>query len=162
MGLPMRMFAFLPVALVVAACAKEEDASPANVDIQVDFPSTAAAVAVDGVKFYVFDGAQSCNDLVRLRQTAQSLPKPIYESASLTPCQLQEGRGSVTIDRNTAYAMFAVGTAAGKDVLVGCTVQSGFGETVAQPVPLTYIDATQRIPTTSCTKLSDKCGGRCQ
>lgn len=157
-----RLFALLPFALLAAACAKEEDASPANVDIQVDFPSTAAAVAVDGVKFYVFDAAQSCNELVRLRQTAQSLPASVFESASFSPCQIQEGAGSFTIDRSKPYTMFAVGTSAGKDVLVGCTSQAAFGDTLAQPVPLTYIDATQRIPTTSCTKLSDKCGGRCQ
>lgn len=157
-----RILAVLPAALLFLACAKEEDAAPANVAVQVDFPSTAAAVAVEGVKLYVFDASKSCIDLIKLRQTAQPLPGAVYESASVTPCQLQSGAASFEVAHDASYTMLAVGTAGGKDLLVGCSTQDAFGKTVAQPIAMTYIDATQRIGTTKCTKLSDKCGGTCQ
>lgn len=159
-----RTLAALAPLVLLAACAKEEDADPANIDVRVDFPSTAAAVAVDGVKVYVFEAAQTCTDLIRLRQTSQSLPGTVFESGSVSPCQMQSGdaAASFVVRRDTTYTMLAVGTAAGKDLLVGCTAQQGFGETLALPIAMTYIDATQRIPATTCTKLSDKCGGRCQ
>lgn len=159
-----RALSVLTAVALVTACAKDEDASPANVDISVDFPSTAAAVAVDGVKVYVFDSSQACTDVIRLRQTSQALPATVFESASVAPCQIQSGAAAASFEirRDTTYTMLAVGTAAGKDLLVGCTVQQGFGNTTAQPISLTYIDATQRIPTTSCAKLSDKCTGACK
>lgn len=159
-----RNFAVLAAVTLVTACAKDEDASPANVDIAVDFPSTAAAVAVDGVKVYVFDSSQTCTNVIRLRQTAQALPATVFESNSVAPCQIQQGvpAASFEVKRNTTYTMLAVGTAAGKDLLVGCSVQQGFGNTTAQPIALTYIDATQKIGTTACAKLSDKCTGACK
>jgi len=148
----------------VGACAVKEDAEPAEIALDVQFPSTAAAVAVDGVKVYVYDGTLACNELVRLRQTAQQLPPNRFESRSITPCDLQAGgpNASVELDLDKEYTMLAVGQASGRDLLVGCSSQSAFGKTKAQPIALTYIDATQRIPETTCTKLSDKCGGRCQ
>jgi hypothetical protein len=160
-----RRTTFLPLAFfVVGACAAKEDAEPATIGLDVQFPSTAAAVAVEGVKVYVYDGKLQCNDLVRLRQTSQALPPNRFESRSLSPCELHAGvpNSSVELDLDKEYTMLAVGQAAGRDLLVGCALQSAFGATKAQPIALTYIDATQSIPETTCTKLSDKCGGRCQ
>ncbi len=155
----------LGLALVLSllgACAAKEDAVPADIGLDVQFPSTAAAVAVDGVKVYVYEGGQACNDLVRLRQTAQALPPTMFESPSLSPCDLQSGAASVELDLDKEYTMLAVGLAGGSDLLIGCAVQPAFGQTKALPISMTYIDATKRIAETTCTKLSDKCTGRCQ
>lgn len=150
------------IAMGSVACAAKKDAEPAPIAFDVQFPSTSAAVAVDGVKVYVFPGSLSCNDLVRRRQTQQELPATVLVSDSVSPCDLRVGQNnSLELDLDQDYTMLAVGSAAGKDLLVGCTLQSKFGATRAQSISLTFIDANQKIPDTKCTKLSEKCGGKC-
>jgi len=154
---------FATAALLVTACAAEEEAAPPNIAVDVEFPSVAAAVAVDSVKLFVFEGAVACNDLVRRRQTDQALPATKVETPSLSPCDFQRGTNNAfELPLRGSYTMLAVGQSAGTDLLVGCAQQASFGATRAQPIALTYVDATKRIPETTCAKLSDKCNGACQ
>lgn len=163
---PLRKTSLFAAAALLAlsslACAAKEDAAPADIALDVEFPSTAAAVAVEGVKIYVYEGAPGCTELVRLRQTGQALPPSVFESSALSPCDLQAGGSSVELDLDKDYTALAVGQAGGRDLLIGCAFQGAFGATKALPISLTYIDATQRIAPTTCTKLSDKCGGLCE
>ena len=145
-----------------AACASKEPSEPADIAFDVEFPSVAAAVAVDNVRMYVFEGALSWNDLVRKRQTAQGLPTAVVERA-VSPCDFQRGTNNAfELKLDATFTVLAVGQAAGADLLVGCTVQTQFGATRAQPVSLTYVDASKRIPETTCPRLSDKCNGACK
>ncbi len=149
--------------LALAACAKEEEATPPEVAIQIDFQSTAAAVATDSVKVFVFDGLLSCNDLVRLRQTEQPLPPRITETPSITPCQLQNNESNtVQLDLKKDYTMLAIGQIGGKDVFAGCTQQHAYGETRAIDITVSFIDDRQKLNPPQCAKLSDKCSGACR
>lgn len=159
---PLLLSQLAALALFCAACAAKKPAEPADIAFDVEFPSVAAAIAVDDVKMYVFEGALACNDLVRKRQTQQALPPAIVERAA-TPCDFQQGTNNeFELKLNGTFTVLAVGQTAGADVLVGCTVQTEFGATRAQPVSLTYVDASKRIPETTCPKLSDKCNGACK
>lgn len=152
----------LGLLVLALGCAAKEDAAPADIAFDVEFPSVAAAVAVDSVKIYVFAGSLACSDLIRKRQTDQALPATLIERP-VTPCDLQAGRNNaLDLDLRGTFTILAVGQTAGADVLVGCSVQADFGTTRALPVSLTYIDASKRIPDTACSKLSDKCNGACQ
>ena len=104
-----------------------------------------------------------CNDLVRLRQTQQALPPTVVETPSLAPCQLVKGEGNtVDLPLAAAYTMLAIGQIAGKDVFVGCAVQHAYGSSQAAAIPLSFIDDRQRLATTTCVRLSDKCSGACK
>lgn len=149
--------------LAVFGCAREETAEPASIPFAVSFPSSAAAIATDNVKIYVFDGAQRCNDLVRLRQTEQAFPARITETPSLTPCDLSvEGASTLELELRKDYTMLAVGQIAGADVFVGCTQQVQYGTTQALPIELSFIDDRQKLTAQTCVKLSDKCSGLCR
>jgi hypothetical protein len=151
------------IALLSSACAAKKTSEPAQLSFDIGFPSTSAAVLTDNVKVYVFAGQMSCNDLVRLRQTAQPFPAALVETPALAPCQLLENRGnSFDLNANADYTMVAVGQIGGHDVFIGCAVQVGYGATQALSIPLTFIDDRQKLGTTNCNTLSDKCKGACQ
>ncbi len=146
----------------LAACAAKEEAAPAPIAVDVEFPSAAAAVAVDSVKLYVFDGAQDCAELIRRRQIQQELPPFLLETPAASPCDFQRGQNNTfELDLAQTYSVLAVGDRQGGDLLVGCAKQTSFGDTKALPISLTFLDATKRVPDTTCTKLSDKCAGTC-
>lgn len=153
----------LVTTVLLAACAKEEESTPPEIAIQIDFQSTAAAVATESVKVFVFDGLLGCNDLIRLRQTEQPLPPRRTETPSLTPCQLQNNElNAVELDLRKDYTMLAVGQIGGKDVLAGCTQQLAYGDTKAVDITIALIDDRQRLEAPACAKLSDKCSGACR
>jgi len=156
----LRLFA---TSCLLAACAKEEEASPPEIAIQIDFQSTAAAVATDSVKIYVFDGLISCNDLIRLRQTEQPLPPRRAETPSLTPCQLQNNQlNTVELDLDKDYTMLAVGQIGGQDFFAGCTQQPAYGDTKAVDITVALLDDRKSLKDPpQCAKLSDKCSGAC-
>ena len=154
---------FLATSVLLAACAKEEEASPPEIAVQIDFQSTAAAVSTESVKIFVFDGLLSCNDLIRLRQTEQPLPPRRSETPSITPCQLQNNElNAVELELNKDYTMLAVGQIGGKDVLAGCTQQAAYGGAKAIDITVALIDDRQRLTPPQCAKLSDKCSGACR
>lgn len=152
------------VSLLLVACAKEEAREGPDVPVQIDFQSTAAAIATENVKVYVFAGLLNCNDLIRLRQTEQALPARVAETPAVTPCQLQRNElNSLELDLRKDYTMLAVGQIGGKDVLAGCTQQAAYGTTVAIDITVALIDDRQKLAPTKCAKLSDKCNGlQCQ
>lgn len=153
----------LATSVLLAACAKEEESTPPEIAIQIDFQSTAAAVATDSVKVFVFDGLLGCNDLIRLRQTEQPLPPRRTETQSITPCQLQNNElNTVELDLKKDYTMLAVGQIGGKDVLAGCTQQPAYGDTRAIDITVALIDDRQKLNPPQCAKLSDKCSGACR
>ena len=169
--IPTRLSARVPrhalllatVMLVASACAIQKSSEPASIPISVAFPSTAAAALTDTVKVYVFDSSQSCDNLIALRQTGQKLPATVQETAGLTPCQLLNNQGNtLELPIHSDYSFLAVGQIAGNDVFIGCTVESAYGTTQALSVPLSFINDQQKLNSTNCTKLSDKCRGACQ
>lgn len=164
MNIRASIVACLGAALGLAACAEKTESDPPPVNFNVGFPSTSAAILTDSVKVYVFDGTPtSCTELVRLRQTQQPLPATITETGALSPCQLAAGQGgSFELPMNGTYTMLAVGQIGGADVFAGCVVQTSYGTTEARTIQLSFIDNKQKLATTTCVKLSDKCSGACQ
>jgi hypothetical protein len=151
------------VTATLAACAKEEASTSPDIGIQIDFQSTAAAVATDSVKVFVFQGVLGCNDLIRLRQTEQPLPPRLTETPSMSPCQLQNNVGNtVQLELEKDYTMLAIGQIGGKDVLAGCTHQPAYGATRAIDITVALIDDRQKLSPPQCAKLSDKCSGACR
>ncbi|AKV03048.1 hypothetical protein AKJ09_09711 [Labilithrix luteola] len=164
MNIRASILACIGTALTLAACAAKTESDPPPVNFNIAFPSTSAAVLTDSVKVYVFAGTPaSCSELVRLRQTQQPLPPTVTETGALSPCQLAGGQGSTfQLPINETYTMLAVGQIGSADVFAGCVVQSNYGATEALPIPLSFIDNKQKLATTQCVKLSDKCSGACQ
>jgi hypothetical protein len=152
-------------ALLLAACGSKQAASPSTGSYTISFPSTAAAVATETVKVYVFDaadgGASLCPSLVLARRSNQALPTVVLEAAPVSPCDLAAGQGQVTIPYG-ARAILAVAQKGGTDFLVGCAIENiGEGSTQV-PVQLALSSTTVDVPATTCASLGDHCGGRCK
>ncbi len=155
-------------ALVAVGCAAEETSDPVPVAIAIEFPSTTTAVVTQTVRVFVYDGTLDCSSLIALRKSERPLPASKVEQIK-TPCDLQAGF-NLDLPRNQAYTILVAGEVGDRDLLVGCSRQSAFGETEAVPVNLVYasaeftlrtLEAEQPGSTSKCAKLSDKCANRC-
>jgi hypothetical protein len=158
--------AIAPALLIalVSACYAEKTSQPATVAFNLDFPSATAAVLTSSVEVYVFSGDQTCTKLISDARSGESnLPQALFVSSSLSPCQIYDSQGNTfSLNSGTDYTMLAIGQGSnGKDSLIGCTIQPSFSNSAALSIPLTFINDTQSLGTTSCTKLSDKCRGAC-
>jgi hypothetical protein len=147
------------------ACSAKDAAAPSAGTYTISFPSTAAAVAADSVKVFVFDaadgGAQLCPTLVIARRSNQALPTALVEAPAVSPCDLAAGKGAVTISYGTR-AVLAVAQKGPSDFLIGCAIQNiGEGSTQV-PVQLALAATTVDVPSTTCGTLGDHCAGRCQ
>jgi hypothetical protein len=155
-------------ALIAAAsvgCADKKPSAPPMITLGVEFPSTAAAVLTENLSVYVFDGsATSCLTLITDEQTGmqQSFPPTLYQDTTLTPCLLASNPPVLPIGPSTEYTVLVVGEAGGHDQTIGCAVYDAFGESIPQPVSLTFINDRQSLGSTSCTSFSTFCMGGCK
>ena len=163
----------LSLSILLGACGSGGDTAPAPGTFTVDFPSTAAAIAVTkstpGVQVFVFsttalDGSPSaaCESLVEDSRNNNLSATPVASSAILTPCELMAGKGSLPIGYGS-YAFLAVAQKSGKDYLVGCAEQTISSTNTVVTIPMTLANETEDVPSTSCTSLSQACpsGGSC-
>ena len=161
----------LSLFILLGACGSGGDTAPGT--FTVDFPSTAAAIAVTkstpGVQVFVFsttalDGSPSaaCESLVEDSRNNNLSATPVASSAILTPCELMAGKGSLPIGYGS-YAFLAVAQKSGKDYLVGCAEQTISSTNTVVTIPMTLANETEDVPSTSCTSLSQACpsGGSC-
>lgn len=153
---------------VLLGCSAEETSDPVPVPIAIEFPSTSTAVVTQTVRIFVFDDALECSSLIALRKSERPLPAARVEQIR-TPCDLQAGFG-LDLARNRNYTILVAAEVGDRDLLVGCSRQSAFGQTQAVPVNLVYasteftlktLETEQPGSTSKCTKLSDKCANRC-
>ena len=157
---------FLAGALALAAlpgCSSSGD--PSSGSYVVTFPSTAAAVATDSVVVLVFDVPVQqlgtfCQDVVRKRRNKEDLPRAIAETAQITPCDLNGGKGPLSVSYGTR-AVLAVGSRGGQDFLIGCAVQEVAEGSQPVPVDITLVNQMVTVPQTSCVKFTDHCAGKC-
>ncbi|MEO6572414.1 MAG: hypothetical protein ABIP89_01150 [Polyangiaceae bacterium] len=152
-------------AFVLVACSGGTTATQQGT-ISVTFPSVHAAIASDEVELHVFDATDenTCLDLVQKRRTAQVLPPGIIDRTPIPTCDFLAGKG-VPLDVGYGKRAFLVATRhAGKDILVGCTIQGVGDAPIAVDVPLTTINAMTQIPgkDADCVTLSMKCQGGCK
>ncbi|MCU0681749.1 MAG: hypothetical protein MUF34_05750 [Polyangiaceae bacterium] len=148
------------VALVAPACDADDDDAP--VGYVIDFPSTAAAVASDSIKVYLFSPAENdCATLIQARRAGSLLPPARAETKAMAPCELLSGGGALTVDVGDAI-VFGVAQRRGEDFLVGCTSRRLDASTSELTLSLTPFTNTVAVPTTACIALSDKCAGRCE
>lgn len=154
---------------ILVACGNRSGAGPSGGSYTIAFPSTAMAVSTDTVQVLVFDvpkdqSATMCPDLVLKRSSNQDLPPPLIEGPQLSPCDLLDGKGGVTIPYGTR-ALFAIGRRGGEDFLVGCAIQTVTENSLTVPVDLTLVKKTVSLPeggaAASCGRLADHCAGKC-
>ncbi len=165
---PLRVASALTVsALLVVACGGTD--SPQQGSINVAFPSTAAAVAIDTLQLQVFDAPDpnTCLELVQKRKTAQPLPKPLFDGQPTPTCSFIANKvPPLSVGYGVrAFMVVGVGCAtagrAAQECLIGCTLQ-GVGDAVINvDVPVSLFSNTVDIPATKCTQLSAKCSGGC-
>lgn len=147
------------MALTGAGCAAKVDADPPNVSVDIAFPSASAAVAIDSVRVYVFDGDVDCLSLVQKRVAGQDLPPRLLEK-SASPCALTADT-EMSLDIGHSYTFLATGEASGNLLLVGCSLENSYGKSQTLPISLVLKDGATRVPETKCAKLSDHCNGSC-
>lgn len=136
-------------------------ADPTRGEYNVEFPSTAAAVATDALILRVFDAPaqDACQDLVHRIRTRQSIPDPLVEAPRGAPCAPAPLE---PIDVSYGKRAFLViGQRQGQDLLIGCAVQDVFENSPPPTVTLALIDSGVRVEPTQCVALSDRCAGRC-
>jgi hypothetical protein len=157
----MRASPAIALALAVAACGDGDDAAP--VAYVLDFPSTAAAVAADSVKIYVFSPQDNdCATLIQARRADSLLPASLGETRAISPCDLlSAGGGDVTVGVGDVV-LLGVAQRQGEDFLIGCTSRHLDAATRELTLSLTPVDNTVAVPATACLALSDKCAGRCE
>lgn len=148
----------------LAACTLPAGA-PTEGTYTLQFPSTAAAVAVESIQLFVFDmptiqrdRASYCASLIRARRNA-TLPKSVAQTAPASVCDLE--RGARATFPYGEHAVLAVARRAGSDLLMGCTVQT-FGDGDAPlPITLALVDVAHPVPQTRCTTLGAYCQKQC-
>ena len=151
-------------AIALAGCAEKSEADPTPVAFNVEFPSTSAAVAVEDVRIYVYEGAdlQTCNDTLTKLIGQQALPTPATLIGPMAPCDiLTKGGISADLHIGTSYTMVGVANRNGQPFLAGCIRQTNFGNAVGLDVPLGLIATDQRVEASKCAKLSQHCSGGC-
>ena len=165
----MRRAAPRGVALAAAlacVCACSAASDPSRIEYDVTFPSTAAAVAADGVEIHVFDAAKPdvagdvCASLIVRRRTGQDLPAALVARSDLTPCALRAGQGALAVSYGSR-AFLVVAQRARQDFLIGCAYVELSATTAPVEIPLALFATTIAVPTTTCPSLSDHCAGGC-
>ena len=148
----------------LSACSAASD--PSRIEYDVTFPSTAAAVAVDGLEIHVFDAARPdiagdvCASLVVRRRSGQDLPASLVARSDLTPCALRAGQGTLGVSYGSR-AFLVVAQRARQDFLIGCAHVELSATTAPVEIPLALFATTIAVPPTTCASLSDHCAGGC-
>jgi hypothetical protein len=157
------------------ACGSAGDAAKGT--FTVDFPSTAAAIAVlkttPGVQVFAYPTnvlgagdaatAGSCDSLVEQSRVNNVTATATAMSALVTPCDLMNGKGSIMVGYGS-YAFLAVAQSSpGQDFLIGCSEQTISASNTVVSIAMTLASTMQTVPTTTCTTLSQACpsGGGC-
>ena len=131
----------------------------------VAFQSTEEAVAVESLRVMVFDTStidaqEACVHLMALRASNQALPPAMTEVAS-TSCALRNGGGSFNAPFGTlAVLVLAQAKGQATDLARGCATQRFSADVTSITVEVALVPGTQ-IPATTCTSLSQHCGGGC-
>ena len=145
-----------------AACAPKDKAS---FTLNVDFPSTALAIASDEVKFIVYDDPApgACQRIYLKRITNQAdLPPVVLDGPPVSVCDLAFGRSTPLDLPIGRHSILAVASRAKQDLLVGCAdvaLSEDGGEVV---VDLALPGATPVPPLSSCLSVRDACEKRCE
>jgi hypothetical protein len=153
-------------AALTCVCACSAASDPSRVEYNVTFPSTAAAVAADGLEIHVFDAAEAdlagdvCASLVVRRRSDQDLPAALVARTDLTPCALHAGQGTLSVSYGSR-AFLVVAQRARQDFLIGCAYVDLSATTAPVEIPLALFATTIAVPATTCASLSDHCAGGC-
>jgi len=165
--------AALPFALVVSACGEEVisvPSPPSGAKYQVSFASTRVAVAADAIQVLVFDatnGPQAstdCLSLITKQKSAADLPKAplLLAQTDVVPlCDIladTEGKkGQLPQVSYGKRSFLAVVKRANADFFLGCAEATLTSSDTTVDIPVTQVDETVQIPTTTCATLGDKC-----
>lgn len=148
----------------VVACSAE--ASPSNGTYTVNFPSVAAAVAVDSLQVFVFDAKGQdpnavCSELILKVKSNQDLGVKQVTGPVLGPCDLAAGAKPITIPYGEK-AIMAIGQAGGVTLLAGCVEETVGSGNLPVSISLGIVNTSASVKATTCTKLSDFCSGKCK
>ena len=176
-GLGLGCLGCVTVAPFVLASACGSGGDTASGTFTVDFPSTAAAIAVvkstPGVQVFAFSttafgggeggASASCEMLVEESRNNNLTVSPVASSSIVSPCDLMGGKGSLQIGYGS-YAFLAVAQSApSQDFLIGCAEQTISSSNTVVSIAMTLAASTEPVPATTCTTLSQACpsGGGC-
>jgi len=152
------------VAITMACSSTEPPSAPIAGSYTIEFPSLAAAVAVDTVQVFVFaetaDASSACNALLETRRSGGALPATILPSDPVALCALDEGGGALSLEFGT-YAVLIAAESSGTDVLLGCALQTLSAGAPDVDVHVTPASASVTVPATTCTSLLDHCNRKC-
>jgi hypothetical protein len=146
----------IPLAGAIVSCSSASNEK--ELQYTVEFPSKSAAVATDAIQVFAFSGSQECVSLIKgYGPPAVWAQAPFAQTASASPCALP----ALSLPFG-AYTFLVVGSKEGRELLIGCALQTLDGSTEPLKVPLSLFALDRTIPQTTCN-LTDKCAGRsCQ
>lgn len=149
--------------ILAAACSAGEGA-PSSGSYNIQFPSTAAAIATDGVQVLVYDvdarsRAKACDDLLAARKRRDST-RPVVVNASANTCELFYGKRPIEVPYGDK-ALLAIASRKGEDFLLGCVVGTFAEGSAPVSIRLDLVDASQPVPDSQCATVADFCQRRC-
>lgn len=170
--------ASLALVMTVSACAEEVvtvPSPPSKAKYQVSFASTRIAVAAESLQVLVFDATNGpqqstdCLSLVTKQKSRADLPKGalLVGQTDVVPlCDIltdTEGKKGalpeISYGKRSFLAVIKRGNA---DFFLGCAEATVSASDITVDIPVTQVDETVQIPTTTCATLGDKCRRTCQ
>lgn len=166
---------FACAALLCACAWRTEDGDPVEVPISLEFPSSTAAVTVDSVSIYAFEGGQCQALMQEYRSNRSSRGDGIgtfSQSAVLESdiCSIFEGKAKATLPLGT-YALVAIATGpegyangqptAVHDYFTGCVEQTVGGAAAVLPITMALATDVKPAFKSSCTSLKQYCERSC-
>lgn len=159
---------------VLSACAiRSESAEPADVQLELVFPSPDAAVRVDVIQVLVYDNPNQdpdlCARLMFARQNGLDAPQaPVASTPIASVCSFlrQTATSRVQAPFGPAAILVAASRAVAEqtyqDFLLGCSQQVVGDGDAAVAVQLARTgDVTSQLPKTECTSLAQFCSASC-
>lgn len=151
------------VTSVAAACSAgttDHSSAPTSVEYDVEFPSTAAAVAADTIQTFVYSSSTpktDCPSLLVARQSGSGLPTAVAQAAPVALCDMAAGgKGQISGVGYGNVSFLVVAQRGGADYMTGCTLTTLSASVTSVSVQLGLVN-DQPIPLTSCQTVSDFC-----
>jgi hypothetical protein len=152
-------------ALALAACSsgtESHPSGPASLEYDIEFPSTAAAVAVETIQAFVYSTNEpntDCPSLLVARAAKTELPTPLAQTDPVQLCDVLGGKaGDITGVAFGEVTFLVVAQADGNDYFTGCSLVTI--TPTSGPVNV-QVSTTQAIPATTCQSVSEFCRGDC-
>lgn len=155
-------------ALLLGACSAGTNnipSPPSAGTYEIEFPSTAAAVAAETVQAFVFanpSGANKtdCTSLIVARQSGSDLPAAEAQTGQVRLCDVLTAPRTNALIPDVPYgnvSLLVVTQRNGSDYFTGCALSTLGPNSPPVTVQLQQATATAHIPSTNCANVGDYC-----